>query len=158
MHNYNWIKIFKLTIFFINFCKKIIVIGYKLPIKSFIMTFERPLSPHLSIQKKLLTAVFSIFHRITGIGLSVGSVLISIWIFFLAFSPNYFNLFQVIFSTFIFKCFFFIWTLAIFYHLFNGIRYLFWSFGKGMELSTIYRSGYIVIFFSLLSTILVWVF
>ena len=45
------------------------------------MIDNRPLSPHLSIHKKILTAVFSIFHRITGIALSSGSVLIAIWIF-----------------------------------------------------------------------------
>ena len=32
------------------------------------MIYNRPLSPHLSIHKKVLTALFSIFHRITGIG------------------------------------------------------------------------------------------
>jgi succinate dehydrogenase / fumarate reductase cytochrome b subunit len=46
------------------------------------MTDNRPLSPHLSIHKRVLTAVFSIFHRISGIGLSVGALLISIWFFF----------------------------------------------------------------------------
>ena len=39
------------------------------------MIDNRPLSPHLSIYKRVLTSIFSIFHRITGIALSFGSIL-----------------------------------------------------------------------------------
>ena len=66
-------------------------------------------------------------------------------------------MFENISSFTIFKIFLFLWTLAIFYHLFNGIRYLFWSYGKMMELSTVYKSGYVVIILSILSTMLVWI-
>jgi succinate dehydrogenase / fumarate reductase cytochrome b subunit len=120
------------------------------------MSLNRPLSPHLSIYKKVLTAVFSIFHRFTGIGMSVGSILLSIWIIFIALGPDYFSIFQFISTYLIFKFFLFLWTLAIFYHLFNGIRYLIWSFGKMMDLGVVYKSGYIVLALSILSTLLVW--
>jgi len=120
------------------------------------MTSERPLSPHLTIHKKVLTSIFSIFHRFSGIALSIGSLLITIWILLLALGPEYFNYFQIIASTFIFKIMLFFWSLTIFYHLYNGVRYLFWTFGKAMDLGTVYVSGYIVIFASIISTILVW--
>ena len=120
------------------------------------MTDNRPLSPHLSIHKKVLTAVFSIFHRITGIGLSIGSIFLAIWISLLSLGPNYFFIFEIISSTKIFKIILFLWTLGIFYHLFNGTRYLYWSYGLGMELKTVYTSGYIVLFLALLSSFLVW--
>lgn len=120
------------------------------------MQQNRPLSPHLSIYKKVLTSVFSIFHRFTGIGLSLGAILLSIWVLLLALGPNYYYIFQIISSFLIFKFFLFLWTLAIFYHLFNGIRYLFWSFGKMMDLNLVYKSGYAVIILSLLSSIMVW--
>ena len=121
------------------------------------MIDHRPLSPHLTIHKKLLTAVLSIFHRITGIGLSIGSVLIATWISLLALGPNYFFIFESIATTLIFKIFLFLWTIGVFYHLFNGIRYLFWTYGLGMELKTVYNSGYIVILLTFATTILVWV-
>ena len=121
------------------------------------MIDNRPLSPHLTIHKKVLTAVFSIFHRITGIGLSIGSVLMAIWISLIALGPNYFFIFEFVASTVIFKIILFLWTLGIFYHLFNGIRYLFWTYGLGMELKTVYRSGYIVILLTFATTIFVWV-
>ena len=122
------------------------------------MIDNRPLSPHLSIHKKVLTSVFSILHRITGIGLSLGSILIALWIALLALGPNYFFLFENISSTLFFKIVLFIWTLGIFYHLFNGIRYLYWSYGLGMNLNTVYISGYVVTFLTFMATFLVWFF
>ena len=120
------------------------------------MSLNRPLSPHLSIHKKVLTSVFSIFHRFTGIGMSIGAILLSIWIVLIALGSNYFFIFQLISSYLIFKIFLFLWTLAIFYHLYNGIRYLIWSYGKMMGLGVVYKSGYVVLILSILSTSLVW--
>jgi succinate dehydrogenase / fumarate reductase cytochrome b subunit len=120
------------------------------------MIVNRPLSPHLTIHKKILTSVFSILHRITGIVLSIGSFLIAIWIFVLSLGSDYFYLFQIISSTYLFKIILFLWTIGVFYHLFNGTRYLYWTYGLGMDLKTIYISGYIVVFLTFISTFLVW--
>ena len=120
------------------------------------MIDNRPLSPHLSIHKKVLTAVFSIFHRLTGIFLTIGSLLLVFWFLFISIGENFYNYFQIISSNFIFKAILFFWTLAFFYHLFNGIRYLFWSFSLGMELKTVYFSGYIIALLTIIATIIVW--
>ena len=120
------------------------------------MIDNRPLSPHLSIHKKVLTAVFSIFHRLTGIFLTLGSLLLVFWFLSISIGENFYNYFQIISSNFIFKVILFFWTLAFFYHLFNGIRYLFWSFSLGMELKTVYRSGYIVSLLTIIATTIVW--
>tara|TARA_B100000530_G_scaffold45774_1_gene25712 strand:- start:257 stop:625 length:369 start_codon:yes stop_codon:yes gene_type:complete len=120
------------------------------------MIDNRPLSPHLSIHKKVLTAVFSIFHRLTGIFLTIGSFFLVFWFLSVLIGENFYNYFQIISSNFIFKVILFFWTLALFYHLFNGIRYLFWSFSLGMELKTVYLSGYIIALLTIISTIIVW--
>ena len=120
------------------------------------MIDNRPLSPHLSIHKKVLTALFSIFHRITGIGLSLGSILIAIWFLLISLGPNYFIYFEMISKNILFKFILLIWTIGIFYHLYNGCRKLYWSFGIGMDLTTVYRSGYIVLLLTLISTLTVW--
>ena len=120
------------------------------------MIDNRPLSPHLSIHKKVLTAVFSIFHRLTGIFLTLGSFLLVFWFLSISIGENFYNYFQIISSNFIFKVILFFWTLAFFYHLFNGIRYLFWSFSLGMDLTTVYLSGYIVSLLTIIATIIVW--
>ena len=143
-------------LFFLNFRKKNILRTNKVLNFFFKMQSKRPLSPHLSIHKYVLTAVFSIFHRFTGIALSVGAVLLALWTYLIAMGEEYFIIFQTLSSHLIFKIFLFLWTLAIFYHLFNGIRYLFWSYGKLMQLGVVYKSGYAVLFLSALATILVW--
>ena len=140
-----------------NFCKKNILRRYKVSVLQYKMTLNRPLSPHLSIHKKVLTAVFSIFHRFTGICLSLGAILLSFWIILIALGPNYYSKFQTLSSLIVFKIFLFLWTVTIFYHLYNGIRYLFWSYGKMMDLSIVYKSGYAIIILSILSTVIVWV-
>ena len=121
------------------------------------MIKNRPLSPHLSIHKKILSAVLSILHRLTGFGLSIGSIFIALWVAMIALGPNYFIIFQSISSFIVFKILLFIWTVGIFFHLFNGIRYLYWSFGIGMELRTINNSSYFVLVLTILSTIIVWI-
>ena len=120
------------------------------------MNKYRPLSPHLTIHKKLLTSVFSIFHRLTGIALSIGSICITFWIAIIALGPKYFSIFEYISSLILFKFILLLWTVGIFYHLFNGIRYLFWSYGIGMDLKTVYNSGYIILFLTLAATLVVW--
>ena len=120
------------------------------------MTENRPLSPHLSIHKRILTAVFSIFHRFTGICFSLGSIFISFWIATIALGPKYFSLFEYFSSLILFKIILFAWTIGVFYHLFNGIRYLFWSYGLGMSIKTVYNTGYLVLFLTLISTLFVW--
>ena len=120
------------------------------------MIDNRPLSPHLSIHKKVLTAVFAIFHRLTGIFLTIGSFFLVFWFLSVLIGENFYNYFQIISSNFIFKVILFFWTLAFFYHLFNGIRYLFWSFSLGMDLKTVYLSGYIVSLLTIIATIIVW--
>ncbi|PPR50304.1 MAG: hypothetical protein CFH15_00629 [Alphaproteobacteria bacterium MarineAlpha5_Bin5] len=120
------------------------------------MRSNRPLSPHLSIYKKILTSVFSIFHRFTGISLSIGSILIALWFCLFALLPSYYFVFEIISANIFFRFILFIWTITIFYHLFNGVRYLYWSFGIGMDLNSVYFSAYMVLFLTMLSSILVW--
>jgi len=120
------------------------------------MIDNRPLSPHLSIHKKILTSIFSILHRVTGICLSFGSILICIWVVFLSLGENNYIFIKYISSFFLFKIILFLWTIGIFYHLFNGIRYLFWSLGFGLELKTVYNTSYLVIILTVISTTVVW--
>ena len=47
-------------------------------------------------------------------------------------------------------------TWALFYHLCNGIRHLFWDVGMGFELETARLSGYGVVVASFLLTALAW--
>ena len=49
------------------------------------------------------------------------------------------------------------WSFALFYHLCNGIRHLFWDAGKGFGLEAAYRNGWLVVVASIALTVLSWV-
>jgi len=52
--------------------------------------------------------------------------------------------------------FLFGFTLALVYHLLNGIRHLLWDMGWGFELPKAYASGYTVFALGAVITALVW--
>ena len=54
----------------------------------------RPLSPHLQIYRPMLTMMMSIMHRITGIGLYFGIILLVWWLTAASISDSYFDFVQ----------------------------------------------------------------
>ena len=121
------------------------------------MADERPLSPHLQIYKPQLTSVLSITHRVSGIFLCVGTLVLAYWLFALASGPEEYATAQNCLSSLIAQVFLFLWTLAFFYHLLNGIRHLIWDMGKGFELDVVYASGRWVVAGTVILTLLAWV-
>lgn len=119
---------------------------------------ERPLSPHLQVYRPQLTSVLSFLHRMTGVALAVGTLLLVWWLAAAASGVEAFATVQAFIGTVIGRLLLFGWTFALFYHLMNGIRHLFWDAGYGYELATAYRSGWAVVLISVALTILIWVF
>lgn len=117
---------------------------------------ERPLSPHLSVYRWHISNTLSILHRISGFGLSLGTLVLAAWIWGAAYSPDLESNVVTFFGTIIGKIFLFGWTLAYFYHLSNGIRHLFWDIGKGFELPDMTASGYAVLLSTVSLTAMVW--
>lgn len=118
---------------------------------------NRPLSPHLQIYKPQLTSVLSILHRITGCALAVGTLLLVWWLVAAATGPDYFALVQAVMGSWIGILVLIGFSFALFYHLCNGIRHLFWDAGHGYELDAAYRSGRMVIAGSVGLTVIAWV-
>ena len=106
---------------------------------------NRPLSPHLEIYKPQLTSLLSIAHRGSGVFLVVGTLLLVYWLLALAGGPESYAEAQAFFGSGFGRTILFPWVFALFYHLCNGIRHLFWDMGKGFELETLYLSGKIVV-------------
>lgn len=119
-------------------------------------TQNRPLSPHLQVYKPQLTSALSILHRGTGIALAVGTLLLAWWLFATAAGPEAFATVQTFIGSWIGRLLLFGWTFALFYHLCNGIRHLFWDIGKGFELSIVYVSGWFVVIAALALTVGAW--
>jgi succinate dehydrogenase / fumarate reductase cytochrome b subunit len=117
----------------------------------------RPLSPHLQIYKPQITSVLSISHRITGVALSAGTLVLVAWIAAAAFgdAATYARIAGIIGSWFG-QILLFGWTVALYYHLLNGIRHLFWDAGHGFALPTMEKSGYAVLAGTAILTVLTW--
>ena len=118
----------------------------------------RPLSPHLQIYKPQITSILSIMHRLTGIGLSVGTILIVLWITSLSLGESFYEYYIVFIKSLFGKLILIAFTFALNYHLSNGIRHLFWDLGYGFELDAVFKSGLAVLFSALVLTSLVWIY
>lgn len=117
----------------------------------------RPLSPNLQIYRPQLTSVLSITHRLTGILLSVGAIVLVAWIVAAANGASAYARFVGMLSSPVGLALLFLWTFSLFYHLCNGVRHLVWDAGYGFELVTIYRSGWTVLAASVVLTLIAWV-
>ena len=117
---------------------------------------QRPLSPHLQIYRPQWTSVLSILHRITGIVLSAGTLLVVAWLISLASGPDAYSSVTSWLSTPLPMIVLVAWTLALFYHFLNGIRHLFWDAGMMLELGPARASGIAVVVGAFALTAIVW--
>ena len=104
----------------------------------------RPLSPNIQIYRPQLTSVLSIANRITGLILSVGAVVLVVWLIAAATGPQAYALVQGAIASWIGQIVLFGCTFAFFLHLCGGIRHLVWDAGYGFDLRSIYASGWAV--------------
>lgn len=118
---------------------------------------ERPLSPHLQIYRPQITSVLSILHRITGVALGVGLLLVSWWLIAAATGEEYFTFVNGLMGSWFGRIVLFGFSWALFYHFCNGIRHLFWDIGKGFDKADVARSGQIVIAASVVLTLIAWI-
>ena len=114
---------------------------------------NRPLSPHLDIYQYQITWTVSIMHRITGVAMTLGLILIVAWLVAAAFSPELFSLIDGVLRSWIGMIIIFGSLWAVWFHFLNGIRHLFWDLGYGFNLSTVWRSGWVVVLGSIILTI-----
>ncbi len=119
---------------------------------------NRPLSPHLQVYRPQLTSTLSILHRLTGVALTLGTLLLIYWLVAAASGPEDFAQAERLIGSIIGRLLLLGWTFALFYHLCNGIRHLYWDAGFGFELTTVYRSGWLVVVVSLGLTLGSWWF
>lgn len=117
---------------------------------------ERPLSPHLQVYRPQLTSVLSILHRLTGIGLSLGAVVLVVWLVALALGGSVWSVVSASLDSWFGRLLLMGWVWALFFHLCTGIRHLVWDTGRGLDLPSVYRSGYAAIVVSTALTGVVW--
>jgi succinate dehydrogenase / fumarate reductase cytochrome b subunit len=117
----------------------------------------RPLSPHLQIYKPQMTSVLSILHRGTGIVLTIGTLLLVYWLTALAAGPQAYASAQKCMGSWFAQLCLFGWSIALFYHLCNGIRHLFWDAGMGYDMKQAENSGRAVLIATAVLTAITWI-
>jgi succinate dehydrogenase / fumarate reductase cytochrome b subunit len=94
---------------------------------------RRPLSPHVSIYRPMLTMLMSIAHRITGAALYLGTILLVWYLLTAATGGTAFaaasGVMRSIFGQFVLLGF----TFAFLHHFFGGIRHMIWDAGYGLD-------------------------
>lgn len=122
------------------------------------MAKARPLSPHLSVWRFQLPAVMSILHRMTGVAIASGTLLMAGWVVALAAGEQSFALASMLISHPLGQLVLFGYSVALFYHMCNGIRHLSWDFGYGLNIPALYTTGRIAVVVAALMTAGLWAY
>ena len=122
------------------------------------MENNNPLSPHIQIYSWNISSLISISHRIIGVINILVLTFVCLWISLLLLGEtnyDYIKFFlQSIFGKFTILGI--IWSFS--FQILSEVRHLFWDLGYGFELKTSKITGLLVIFGSIIFTILIYLF
>jgi succinate dehydrogenase / fumarate reductase cytochrome b subunit len=115
---------------------------------------ERPVSPHLQVYRWQLNMLLSSVHRITGLLLSLGAVVLAVWLLAVAGGSESYRGVAAVTASAWFKLPLVGWSFCFFFHLANGVRHLVWDTTYGFERAQIAASGRFVVAVSVVLTAL----
>ena len=110
---------------------------------------DRPMSPHLQVWRWHVTMLTSILHRVTGVGLYLGALIVAAWAISLASGPEAYETFKALLGSPLGKFVMLGMSLSYFYHLANGVRHLVWDLGHGLDVKSAGASAYTVFGFTI---------
>ena len=116
---------------------------------------QRPLSPFMigPYYKPQMTSLMSIAHRASGVFLSlVAAPLLLWWIIAVSSGPEAYQALSGFFTGWVGRALLAASLLALFYHLFNGIRHLVWDTGRALDIRSAYSAGALVLVAAALAT------
>ena len=119
------------------------------------MKNDNPLSPHIQIYNWHISSLVSISHRITGIINIIIVTLICIWVAILLLGNSNYEIIQKFFETYFGKFFIVATVWSFSFQVLCEIRHLCWDLGYGFEIKTSNITGLLVIFGSVILTILI---
>ena len=103
-----------------------------------------------------MTMVVSILHRVTGLTLSIGLILLVAWIVSVADGPAAYGRLAGFMQSGIGRVLLAAFSFAFFFHFANGVRHLFWDAGFGFEIRQANASGWAVIVSTIVLTLGYW--
>lgn len=116
----------------------------------------RPLSPHLQVWRWHVTMLTSILNRMTGVGLTVGTLAVVIWLAALAGGPSKFTTMEIFVRSLPGQVLLFLMAVAAAFHFAAGVRHLVWDAGRGLNPKTAEVTAWIALVFSVLAPLGVW--
>lgn len=117
---------------------------------------KHPISPHLQIYRLPLTALLSITHRLTGVILAFGCLLL-VWILAAAAnSAAYYDAMAPHLQSWYGQLFLAGFVFSLYLHFCNGVRHLFWDVGYGFELETVDLTAKLAIVLAFVMTAATW--
>jgi len=120
------------------------------------MENNNPLSPHIQIYKWHVSSLVSIATRITGIINILVLTLICFWFASLLFGESSYEITKLFLQSFFGKFIAIGITWSFSFQVLSEIRHLIMDLGYGFELKTTNITGMMVIIFSLIFTILIY--
>ena len=118
---------------------------------------NHPVSPHLQIYRLPLTAILSITHRLTGVFLAFGCLLL-VWLLAAgAQGAEAYEALVVHYQAWYGQIFLLGFLFSLYLHFCNGIRHLFWDVGYGFELETVDLTAKLSIAMALGLTVVTWI-
>ena len=117
------------------------------------MENKSPLSPHIQIYRWHISSLVSISHRITGIINIIAITLICLWASLLILGENNYEMINLFLNSLVGKFFILGITWSFSFQILSEIRHLVMDFGYGFELKTTKITGLIVIFGSIILTV-----
>ena len=118
---------------------------------------DRPLSPHLQTYRWTLTMALSIVHRVTGIALYFGTLLLAWWLIAAASAPPPTADVQAFTGSIIGKLILFGYTWALLHHLVSGLRHFVWDLGYGFKANEREALTWGALIAGVALTVLVWI-
>ena len=118
------------------------------------MENKPPLSPHIQVYRWQISSLVSISHRITGIINIIVITLICLWISLIFLSESKYETINLLLNSPVGKFIILGVTWSFSFQILSEIRHLIMDLGYGFELRTTKISGLIVIFGSVILTII----
>ncbi len=118
---------------------------------------ERPLSPHLQIYRPQITSVLSIAHRLTGVALTFGTLLLTWWLVAISSGPEAYATVNDFFGSLVGRFLLFVFSWGLIHHMLGGIRHLIWDTGRGLDKTSIEIFAWATLIGSTVLTLVLWI-
>ncbi|MCQ8783019.1 succinate dehydrogenase, cytochrome b556 subunit [Mangrovibrevibacter kandeliae] len=117
----------------------------------------RPMSPHLTVYRFTPTMAMSIMHRITGVALYVGTLLVAWWLIAAASGPEAFSHVAAFFGSIFGRLVLFAYSWVLIHHMLGGIRHLVMDTGRGLQKEQSRQAAMATLIGSMILTVILWI-